>query len=155
MGKCRVSTIVATAFLISCNRGPEAGASSPANSARPVPLEATGTPRQVRRVQIATLPASRETNSALLAGRLTLEDGCLYVVSSGQRVLPAFSAAGIVWNEAEKLLVVGERRFSVGQLVRLTGGEPPNAGVLAHVQGLVPACDTSKVFIAGMVEPEG
>ena len=107
-------------------------------------------------VRLALLQPSGEMLMAAREGVLHVEGPCLYVIgtdSSRSRTLPLFHIADIRWDPSARVLKVGNAAFSPGERIVLTGGETANAEALPWVQRPDPACETSNLFIAGMIEP--
>lgn len=90
-------------------------------------------------------------NAALQDGTLLVEGECLYVATSGGKVLLAFSLADVRWDDAARGLIVGDTLLRSGQPVRLQGGFSTNTAGLTWVKPPVSGCDTSSIFIAGAI----
>jgi hypothetical protein len=76
---------------------------------------------------------------ASLGGRLTLDQGCLYLVrrENGERWIPVFRSPNTRWNAASRTVETNwGGSFRVGEFIRLGGGtaspqtwsKPPPAG---------------------------
>lgn len=104
-------------------------------------------------VRLALLPPSREGDAALTIGRLAVEGPCLYLIrDDGTRTMPAFITFDTRWENGA--LVVGDRRFVVGQRVKLGGGEV-NGAVANMVWTQAPdrTCATAKLWVTVSVDP--
>ncbi|MFW7413557.1 hypothetical protein [Demequina sp. SO4-18] len=69
-------------------------------------------------------------DQALLEGELTLEDGCVYVVSpDGLRTLPLFPADRVGWDASTRTMTYGGADFDMGEPVAAGGGwgSPPGS----------------------------
>jgi hypothetical protein len=104
---------------------------------------------------VALTPYAQEGNAALISGTLVLEDGCLYLRSGADRLLPTFPWPGTEWDAASQTLTIfGRQRFRVGQPVEAGGGfvTPDRGRANAEtIQRMFvvprPQCDTSRVAI--------
>ena len=57
-----------------------------------------------------------------ITGTLVEEDGCLVIVTAGQRMLPAFADDRVTWDPPSHTLRVHGVEFRSGTVVRLGGG---------------------------------
>lgn len=106
---------------------------------------------------VALTPYWPEGDGAAISGRLTLEDGCLYLrQADGRRLLPTFPWPGTAWDPAAaRLSIFGRYHFRVGDQIAAGGGfatgEGEDRGDRAALQRMLvvsrPQCDTTRVAI--------
>jgi hypothetical protein len=100
---------------------------------------------------VALYPASRGGRHARLAGTLSLEDRCLYLIDpAGKRWLPLFRAPGTVWDGAARTLTLGSRSFRPGDSIQLSGqplGRVEDTSQWVHRPS---GCDISAVWLVTM-----
>jgi hypothetical protein len=106
-------------------------------------------------VRLALLQPSQDSDAAALDGYLHVEGRCLYVTDRGGRggkVHPAFLMPDARWDEEKGVLVAHGRNYRPGQHVRLGGSTATDTSLLRWVQPPDPSCDSSSIFVTGMIE---
>lgn len=90
-------------------------------------------------------------DDALLEGRLTLEDGCVYVeINDGGRTVPMFPRSLVTWNADTETIAYGGKTFRMGDSISAGGGwsKPDDMGTIPA------ACDTGEYGNAMFIEDE-
>jgi hypothetical protein len=104
---------------------------------------------------VALTPYAQEGDAALIRGTLALEDGCLYLRTGEDRLLPTFPWPGTEWDAATQTLsIFGRQRFRVGDQVEAGGGfvtsdtRPVEAETIQRLLVVPrPQCDVSRVAV--------
>lgn len=111
--------------------------------------------RSSKSVRLALLEPSRASDAAALEGFLLVQGRCLYVTGRdglGVKTTPAFLIPGARWDAQKSVLLAHGKSFSSGQRVALGGSTATNPALLTWVQKPDPSCDSSSVFVTGMID---